>query len=162
MLSTFTTNEDEDDPIVVEPLYVVQAIWQVIVLAVMSPTTLYGIANVVDAPTPVCVSDQLPAVTVIVCVNDDDARFVLTVSVFVCDDSVIGFGDAVHCDALGIVGNAIDPLAEILKPRPEPLHKPLMLNVFVPSALCVTVVEPVRTVSVVNEYKPSPLFVVQP
>lgn len=131
-------------------------------LAVMSPTTEYGIANVVDAPTLVCVSDQLPAVTVIVCVNELLALFVVTVSVFVCDDSVIGFGDAVHCDALGIVGNAIEPLADMLKPIPEPLHKPLMLNVFVPSALCVTVVEPVRTVSVVKEYKPVPCEVVHP
>ena len=128
----------------------------------MSPTTEYGIANVVDAPTPVCVSDQLPAVTVIVCVNDDEARFVVTVSVFVCDDSVIGFGDAVHCDALGIVGNAIEPLAEIDRLIPVPLHRPLMLNVFVPSALCVTVVEPVRTVSVVKEYNPVPCDVVHP
>ena len=100
--------------------------------------------------------------TVIVCVNEDEARFVVTVSVFVCDDRVIGFGDAVHCDALGIVGSAIDPLADIDRLIPVPLHRPLMLKVFVPSALCVTVVEPVKTVSVVNEYKPSPLFVVHP
>ena len=118
--------------------------------------------NVVDAPTFDLVDDHVPAVTVILCVNELEARFVETVSVFDEFESVSVVGDAVHVDALGIVGSVILPLALMFKPSPVPLHIPLMESVPVPSALCVTVVDPVRTVSVVKLYVEDPLDVVHP
>lgn len=93
------------------------------------------------------------------CVKLDDALFVVIVCVL---PIVKGSDENVGVDARGIVGNAIEPLAEILKPRPDPTQEPLMLSVPVPVLLWETVTDPVNTVSVVKLYNPVPLLVVHP
>ena len=74
-------------------------------VTVKSLITVFGISNVVDSVTPVCVLEYEPIAQVTECVNDDDLRFVATVRTFVVADSVIGFGDTLGSDALGIVSN---------------------------------------------------------
>ena len=105
-------------------------------VAVKSLITVFGMSNVVDSPTPVCVLEYEPITQVTECVNDDDLRFVATVSGFVAEDSVMGFGDTLGADALGIVGSVNDadtqPVSNPMPPmRVLPEHEPLP----VPSSL---------------------------
>ena len=79
-MSTLSLNVVDAYPSCVFPLYVTQ-----VTVTVCSQLVIKGMnsavlgVHVVDAPTPVMVCEYDPIVIVSVCVNEDDARFVVIV-----------------------------------------------------------------------------------
>jgi hypothetical protein len=150
---TAAVNFSELVPISVVPLYVVQVMYPIPLVALGTCAASVAVSGVQFTEVLVVfvaiVPEAFPKLHVKVWVKEELARLIVIVPAV----PIVKSGTVID-DALGIVVRAAVPVPDTL-PRAVPenvtplkLYENEKLAVFVPSALCVTVVEPLASVTV--------------